>query len=260
MARKIKKPVKKRTTKKKIISSKPSKSKSKKDVKPIPKINKSKSLFSVQDIDKMFAGDWDDDEYDFITSQTDNGIKEQEKDKEAAQERQREGSRETQEGKEQEVWEIERRIDYLSSQPPSFPVQETDISRQTDHSKDRSPSSERLPDHIKEYFVQVEASKEAINSKEIFRADEDNIDIKTELSDMEIQILNRLMINDKILLQHGLIPVFSLFSTQFMRLKISRNRQSRQEFVDINRQNNTDQMLSGLQGLSNVSSIQKAQR
>lgn len=254
--RTVKKASPKKSTKKavkKVTTRKP------KSVTRIHKDNKSESPLNTQDIIDM-CDDVDDlDEYDVDIFEDDEDEQEEfetEKEERRTVEKRKRDQREEHEI--QPVQKVDSRVSkqlYLNKE-----IEQSNVPTPSSEGTAQALSTQRLPNHIKEYFVKVENSKEAINSKELFSADRDNIDIKTELSDEEIQIINRLMINDAILVQHGLQPVFSIFTNQFMRLKISRNRQSRQEFVDINRQSNTHEMLSGLQGLSNMTSIKKAQR
>lgn len=91
----------------------------------------------------------------------------------------------------------------------------------------------KMPDHIQEYFKNKESSKEAVQSRELFTADEDNIDLKTDIDEKEIRKIATLTHNDKILESNGLNPIFSKYLIKIMRLKVSKERKSRAEFVGL---------------------------
>ena len=114
-----------------------------------------------------------------------------------------------------------------------------------------------LKNPIEEYFTKIETSKESVNSKAIFEAENDNLDLKTELSIQEIVILNKLEMNNLYLKSKGIKPVFAEFIKNYERLKISLDRKSRGEFVNLNKSNNTDDILNGMSNLSNISGAKK---
>jgi hypothetical protein len=114
-----------------------------------------------------------------------------------------------------------------------------------------------LKNPIEEYFTKIETSKESVNSKAIFEAENDNLDLKTELSIQEIVILNKLEMNNLYLKSKGIKPVFSEFIKNYERLKISLDRKSRGEFVNLNKSNNTDDILNGMSNLSNIAGAKK---
>lgn len=204
--------------------------KKEKSVRKIHKVKKDKPLFSVQDVEDMYKN------HDSPVMNLNSKAKHKQN---------------------------------LSSQTEQKDINQQDSPPQIMNSTAQSSLSllekkeiahSRMPNHIQDFFTDVEGSKELINSKEIFTADPENVDVKTELDHDEIRVMNKLMFNDQVLIKHGLDPVFSIYANQFMRLKISFQRKSRVEFVDINRQNNTQEMMSGLQGLSNVSTIKNSQQ
>jgi hypothetical protein len=89
---------------------------------------------------------------------------------------------------------------------------------------------ERMGLPISDVFENFESdSDQALKSaRTLFEADEDNIRLRTDLNDHEIKLLSKLRYF------HTLIDVKGLDSilTEFMMLKVSRNRKSRAEFVD----------------------------
>lgn len=113
--------------------------------------------------------------------------------------------------------------------------------------------AKRMSNHIEEYFAQSSENKDVLTSKELFRADPDNVDIKTDLSWQEIVLINKLMFNDSLLKSKGLTPVYKDFINRYLRLKISLDRKSRGEFVDMNRaKTKTDDVLDTLGKVKNV--------
>jgi len=105
---------------------------------------------------------------------------------------------------------------------------------------------------IDEYFNKIETSRDSVNAKNIFSADNENLELKTELKIREIVILNNLKMNDIFLTNRGLSPVFSEFIKSYERLKISLDRKSRGEFVSINKQNTTEDAISQMSNFSNI--------
>lgn len=97
---------------------------------------------------------------------------------------------------------------------------------------------------IEEYF-----SKTEINAgNELFRIDDKNSDLKSELSEEELRYITILKMDDDYLIKKGLYPIFGSYYFRFLRLKVSQSRKGRTEYVDIHKKDNTD---STLQKLSN---------
>jgi len=117
--------------------------------------------------------------------------------------------------------------------------------------------SKKLPDNIDEYFTKIEGSKEAFHSRELFKAEKKDVDIKTDLLWKEIVLINKLIFNNSCLKEAGLVPVFEDFIYNYMRLKISLDRKSRGEFVSINRGDKTEEATQLLSNLSNITGAKK---
>ena len=113
-----------------------------------------------------------------------------------------------------------------------------------------------LPDNIDEYFAKIEGSKEAFHSRELFKAEKD-VDLKTDLGAEEINHINTLMFNNVLLKSRGLKPVFEGFITKYMRLRFSLDRKSRGEFVNINKNDNTEEAVRLASNLSNITGSKK---
>lgn len=112
----------------------------------------------------------------------------------------------------------------------------------------------QLSNHIEEYFAQQEGNKDFLVSRELFKLDDD-LDIKTELKLQEIQLITTLMFNDDILRTHGLKPVYNNFLKNYMRLKISLDRKSRGEYVQMSRPHGFDS--KNLNGIENIKDAKK---
>lgn len=101
---------------------------------------------------------------------------------------------------------------------------------------------ETKKNHVDEYFS--ESEKQLGN--ELFRIDDTNSDIKSEVTEEELRLINVLMTNDDYLERNGLGRPFQNYYKRFLRLKVSLNRKGRMEYVDINKRDNTDEALTKL--------------
>lgn len=91
---------------------------------------------------------------------------------------------------------------------------------------------------IEEYFKD---QKNNAQGDEVFKANEGDVDIKTELSDDSIVQITTLYETDKYLYETlGIKPIFLSYYEKYMRLMISRNRKSREEYVEINKAKKED--------------------
>ena len=103
-----------------------------------------------------------------------------------------------------------------------------------------------MPSHIEEYFSNVKDSNEQRASKELFKGDKD-IELRTDIDVIDIVYINAMMLNDKVLSDKGLKPVFKPFYENLMKLRVSKDRLSRGEFVKINSQDRSDELVQGMQ-------------
>lgn len=85
---------------------------------------------------------------------------------------------------------------------------------------------------IEEYFKDRVSSDE-LKRSDLFSADDDDIDLKTDLSEKRIVLINTLHETDIFLKKRGLQPIFQSYYEKQLRLLISKDRQSRKEFVDV---------------------------
>ena len=115
----------------------------------------------------------------------------------------------------------------------------------------------KMSNHIEEYFTEVEKNSSNIASKQLFSGDEEDIDFKTDLTDQDIRDINTLFVNDNYLIKKGLKPVFKNYYQKFMRLVISKERKSRQEFVNLNKQETSEDVINQMSNLSNLTGVRK---
>lgn len=115
----------------------------------------------------------------------------------------------------------------------------------------------KMSNHIEEYFAKIEGSKEAFHSRELFKADINDVDLKTDLGIKEIVLINKLLYNDELLSKKGLISPFKSFIYKYLRLKISLDRKSRAEFVNVNKTDKTEEATGLLSNLSNITNVRK---
>lgn len=116
---------------------------------------------------------------------------------------------------------------------------------------------EKLSNHIEEYFAKIEGSRDLITSREIFKAEKENIDIKTDVDIKEIILINKILYNNKLLASKKLNPVWSDWINQYMRLKISLDRKSRGEYVDVNRSSDNSKLMQDMSNFKNISDAKK---
>ena len=114
-------------------------------------------------------------------------------------------------------------------------------------------------DLIEEFFNQKEQNIIGISTKQLFSVEDDiDLDLKTETDIEEISIIERLYYLDTILVDMGLEPLYKPLYIKRLRLKISKDRGSRKEFVKINTKGeDTEETLSKFGNLSNILGVRK---
>lgn len=113
--------------------------------------------------------------------------------------------------------------------------------------------------HLIDYFETKDGVKqEPPTSKELFKADSKDVDIKTDLQLREIMLLNVGYWNNDYLERHGLKPIYRSFLDKHLRFKISLDRKSRSEFVDINRSKTDEKEI--ISTMSNIKNITEAKK
>jgi hypothetical protein len=107
-----------------------------------------------------------------------------------------------------------------------------------------TPTS-RVPRVVSEYFEDVNDVRKHTHYDELFNANKENVDLQTQLSEEELRAVAVLQTNDKYLFEKGVRGVYANYIQSFMRLKISLDRQSRKEYVEVNK--NENQELNAMQ-------------
>ena len=120
------------------------------------------------------------------------------------------------------------------------------------------PVITQMPNHIQDYFASVEGNKQQFHSRELFKAEKDDVDVKTDITIDEIINIAKLKWNDEFLESKELKPVFRTYLNNFMRLKISLDRKSRGEFVSVNRgADNIEQASALASNFANINNTKK---
>lgn len=106
--------------------------------------------------------------------------------------------------------------------------------------------------HIFEYLERNEMSSQEKASKEIFTGDEKSIDLKTHLDDFEISKISSMKLLDNVLKSRGLSSQFNKFYDHLLRLKVSKDRLSRSEFVSINKTDSSNDVMEGIKTAGSI--------
>ncbi|MFW6377217.1 MAG: hypothetical protein ACOCZ5_01100 [bacterium] len=106
--------------------------------------------------------------------------------------------------------------------------------------------------HIEEYFKDNQESEKERASRQIFEADDSNIDLKTDLDSVEIKHISTMKTNDTFLINRGLKPVFSLYYNEYLRLRVSKDRGSRKEFVKLHSDDKSDELQENIRTASSL--------
>lgn len=115
-------------------------------------------------------------------------------------------------------------------------------------------TEEELNNPIQEYF---DNQNNEATFKDLFEATKENVDLRTDLTIQEIVIINKLKTNDTFIEEKLNFKLFDGFVNDYLRLKISLDRRSRGEFVDINRKERFEQNLRRMNDFSNVLEVKK---
>jgi hypothetical protein len=108
--------------------------------------------------------------------------------------------------------------------------------------------------HIEEYFD----GKDGNRTNELFTLKEaEELDFKTDLSEEEIKIITGLVYADKYLEEHHIKKVFEKYYNKYLRLRVSKERLGRSEFVKMNSKEDSDELLNRLGNASTIISARK---
>lgn len=92
---------------------------------------------------------------------------------------------------------------------------------------------------------------------DLFEADHDNVDLRSDLTIQEIVIINKLIVDNSFLNEKLGFNLFDEFLEHYLRLKISLDRKSRGEFVDVNRKDRFEQNLQRFNNFSNLAKVKE---
>lgn len=119
------------------------------------------------------------------------------------------------------------------------------------------PNERNLISPIKEI---LDSRTNRANFIELFEATKENIDLRTDLTIQEIVISNIIKMNGDYLknldpsFEHN---IYSDFIDEYLRLKVSLDRKSRGEFVDINRSEHFEKDLNKFNNFKQLSDVKK---
>lgn len=92
-------------------------------------------------------------------------------------------------------------------------------------------------------------------SKDLFN--EGDITLKSDLNDKEVILVTQLFIENKLIKDILDFDLYGEFIHEFKRHKVSRNRGSRLEFVDVNRRDNFDNNLNKFANLKSLTEVKQ---
>jgi hypothetical protein len=113
----------------------------------------------------------------------------------------------------------------------------------------------KLSNPIEEYF-ESNCDKES-TFQDLFEATPENVDLRTDATIQEIVILNKIKQNCLFLQDKIGSEIYQRFFNQYLRLKISKDRLSRVEFVDINRKERFEKDLQKFGNFKALADIKK---
>ena len=106
--------------------------------------------------------------------------------------------------------------------------------------------SDKLSNPIEEYLVAIDKQGHKFDQLLTEKGEDISaVDMKTELSEDEVKLCTALLYNDDYLASKGIRPVYGSYVQRFMRLQVSKNRQSRKEYVDVHRAAQPDNFVDG---------------
>lgn len=112
-----------------------------------------------------------------------------------------------------------------------------------------------LPNHIEEFMDSKSKRSDFID---LFEAKEDNVDLRTDLTHQEIVLTNVLQLNGDFMKSKGMDGnIYQRFINGYKRLKVSLDRKSRGEFVDINKKERFESNLEKFNTFANLKKVKE---
>jgi hypothetical protein len=87
---------------------------------------------------------------------------------------------------------------------------------------------------------------------------DNNISLRSDLTIDEIILINIAILNSNLMFDKGMkFNIYDRFINQYMRLKVSLDRKSRQEFVNINKKDNFENNLDKFNAIQHLQEVKK---
>lgn len=116
---------------------------------------------------------------------------------------------------------------------------------------------QKLPEHIEEY-VKNNVGENAF--RDLFEATKDNIILRSDFNELEVDCINKIHINNVFLnncFKGSNFDIYTEFLLNYMKAKVSFNRGSRIEFVDVNKKDRFENNLSKFNNFANLSKVKE---
>lgn len=113
-----------------------------------------------------------------------------------------------------------------------------------------------LPDPIEEY-VKDNLGQES-TFQDLFEATEENVDLRTEVTWPELVIVNKIKVVDDFIKEKLGESVYHNFINKYLRLRVSTDRKSRTEFVDINKKDRFQDKLKEFGSFAALSKVKES--
>lgn len=115
-----------------------------------------------------------------------------------------------------------------------------------------------LPEHIEEY-VKNNVGENAF--RDLFEANKDNVILRSDFNELEVDCINKIYINNLFLKNcfksEEQFDIYGEFLLNYMKLKVSFNRGSRTEFVDVNKKDRFENNLNKFNNFANLSKVKE---
>ena len=97
----------------------------------------------------------------------------------------------------------------------------------------------------------------AEKNKILFESGDKDVDLRTDLKYPEDVYVSTLYLNDEFLKNRGLKNIYSFYLNQLQRKRMSLDRGSRQEFVNVNKKDFIDDNLAKIGSVQNLTEVRK---
>lgn len=94
-------------------------------------------------------------------------------------------------------------------------------------------------------------------NKILFESGGVDLDLRSDLVYPEEVFISTLQVNDEFLKKCGLNPIYNYYLKQLLRNRVSLNRGSRAEFVNVNKKDFVDENLAKIGSIQNLTEVRK---